>query len=393
MKNFLWCRKIYNIFLTTENRNSLSLKAIFLKSAVLLAVFYCLIFFCLIPAKVIAEGQKKEALFYKKLDSKTLQCHLCPRRCVIPDGKRGYCRIRENNGGILYTLSFAKPVSLNALDPIEKKPLFHFLPGTKTFSLSTAGCNLNCKFCQNWEISQKAPEEVEFVYLEPQELIDKVKASGLNIIAYTYTEPTIFYEYMLETAKLAKAGGIRNVMHSNGFINPEPLQQLAQYLDAANIDLKGFSDDYYVKMCAGTLAPVLASLKILKQEGVHLEITNLVLPSYNDDADSTKKMCLWIKENLGADTPLHFSRFWPMYKLAQLNPTPIETLQRLRQAALGCGLKYVYIGNIGTNPAENTYCPKCGKIVIGRRGYFIVENNIIDGKCKFCAERISGVWN
>ncbi|MFH1128423.1 MAG: AmmeMemoRadiSam system radical SAM enzyme [Candidatus Omnitrophota bacterium] len=353
----------------------------------------CLFFLYLFLPNALADTPKKEALFYKKLDSKTVQCHLCPRFCVISDGKRGYCRIRENNGGILYTLSFAKPVSLNALDPIEKKPLFHFLPGTKTFSLSTAGCNLNCKFCQNWEISQKAPEEVEFVYLEPQELIDKVKASGLNIIAYTYTEPTIFYEYMLETAKLAKAGGIRNVMHSNGFINPEPLQQLAQYLDAANIDLKGFSDDYYVKMCAGTLAPVLASLKILKQEGVHLEITNLVLPSYNDDADSTKKMCLWIKENLGADTPLHFSRFWPMYKLAQLNPTPIETLQRLRQAALGCGLKYVYIGNIGTNPAENTYCPKCGKIVIGRRGYFIVENNIIDGKCKFCAERISGVWN
>ncbi|MFZ2602989.1 MAG: AmmeMemoRadiSam system radical SAM enzyme [Candidatus Omnitrophota bacterium] len=353
----------------------------------------CLFFLCLFLPNALSETPKKEALFYKKLDKKNLQCHLCPRFCVIPDGKRGYCRIRENNGGILYTLSFAKPVSLNALDPIEKKPLFHFLPGTKTFSLSTAGCNLNCKFCQNWEISQKAPEEVEFVYLEPQELIDKVKASGLNIIAYTYTEPTIFYEYMLETAKLAKAGGIRNVMHSNGFINPEPLKELAKYLDAANIDLKGFSDDYYVKMCAGTLAPVLASLKILKQEGVHLEITNLVLPSYNDDADSTKKMCLWIKENLGADTPLHFSRFWPMYKLSLLNPTPIETLQRLRQAALGCGLKYVYIGNIGTNPAENTYCPKCGKIVIGRRGYFIVENNIIDGKCKFCAERISGVWN
>jgi pyruvate formate lyase activating enzyme len=229
--------------------------------------------------------------------------------------------------------------------------------------------------------------------LSPQKIVADAHSNNCLSISYTYTEPTIFYEYMLETAKLAKAKAIKNVMHSNGFINPEPLKQLAKYLDAANIDLKGFSDDYYIKMCGGTLAPVLASLKILKQEGVHLEITNLVLPSYNDDVDSTKKMCLWIKENLGVDTPLHFSRFWPMYKLAQLNPTPIETLQRLRQIALGCGLKYVYIGNIGVNPAENTYCLKCARIVIERRGYFIVENNIVDGKCKFCAERISGVWN
>lgn len=354
-------------------------------------IYLFFLYLCLPNA--LSETPKKEALFYKKLNNRAVQCQLCPRFCAIPDGKRGYCRIRENNEGVLYTLSFAKPVSLNELDPIEKKPLFHFFPGEKTFSLSTAGCNLNCKFCQNWEISQKAPEEVEFVYLAPEELIDKVKASGLDIIAYTYTEPTIFYEYMLETAKLAKSNGLKNVMHSNGFMNPEPLAGLAEYLDAANIDLKGFTDDYYMKTCGGSLGPVLESLKILREYGVHLEITNLVLPAYNDDEDSTKKMCLWIKENLGADTPLHFSRFWPMYKLAQLNPTPVETLQRLRQVALDCGLRYVYIGNAGTNPAENTYCPKCKKIIIERHGYFIVENNITDGRCKFCAERISGVWN
>jgi pyruvate formate lyase activating enzyme len=236
---------------------------------------------------------------------------------------------------------------------------------------------------------------VEFTYLEPQELVKKVKASGRPTIAYTYNEPTIFYEYMLETAKLAREQGIKNVMHSNGYINEEPLRQLAKYLDAANIDLKGFTDDYYANLTEGTLDPVLQSLKILKQEGVHLELTNLILPGYNDDEKSIIRMCLWIKENLGADTPLHFSRFlpWNAYKLTALSPTPIETLERARQIALDCGLKYVYIGNVGGHPAENTYCPRCKKIVIKRAGYMVSEINLENGKCKFCGERIEGVWH
>jgi len=343
-------------------------------------------------APLLAEQQLKEALFYQKLDHKTVQCQLCPRRCIIPNGRRGFCGIRENRDGTLYTLSYAKAVAIH-IDPIEKKPLFHFLPSSTAFSLATAGCNLKCKFCQNWEISQAKPEEVEYNYIEPIELVKKVKASGCPTIAYTYTEPTIFYEYMLATAKLAKSAGIKNIMHSNGYINEEPLKALAKYLDAANIDLKGFSDDYYSKMTEGTLEPVLKSLKILKEEGVHLELTNLVLSGYNDDPDSIIKMCLWIKENLGPDTPLHFSRFFPMYKLMHLNPTPAETLEKARQIALDCGLKYVYIGNLAGHPAENTYCPKCKKILIERRGYFIVQNNIKDGKCKFCGEKIAGVWN
>jgi pyruvate formate lyase activating enzyme len=341
---------------------------------------------------LVAEPNLKEALFYQKLDNKAVQCQLCPRRCVIPDGRRGFCGVRENRGGTLYTLSYAKAVSLNDIDPIEKKPLFHFLPGSRTFSIATAGCNLKCKFCQNWEISQRLPEEVDFVYLTPAQVVERLKASGRPTIAYTYSEPTIFYEYMLEIAKLAKAEGIKNVMHSNGYINEEPLRQLAKYLDAANIDLKGFTDDYYAGMAEGTLEPVLESLKILKQEGVHLEITNLVLPGYNDDEGSIIKMCLWIKENLGPDTPLHFSRFLPMYKMLNLNPTPVETLERARQIALDCGLKYVYIGNVGGHPAENTYCPRCKRMLIERRGYFILQNNIEDGKCKFCGEKIEGIW-
>jgi len=338
-----------------------------------------------------AQDKLKEALFYQKLENKVAQCHLCPRICIIPSGKRGFCGVRENRDGILYTLVYAKPVAIH-IDPIEKKPLFHFLPATTAFSIATAGCNLRCKFCQNWEISQRKPEEVEYTYLEPADLLKKVKASGSPTIAYTYTEPTIFYEYMLETAKLAKAQGIKNIMHSCGYINEEPLRELAKYLDAANIDLKGFTNDYYAQMTGATLEPVLRSLKILKDEGVHLELTNLVLSGYNDDPDLITKMCLWIKENLGTDTPLHFSRAFPMYKLTSINPTPIQTLERARQIALDCGLKYVYIGNVGGNPAENTYCPKCKKIVIRRVGYMILENNLENGKCKYCGEKIEGVW-
>jgi len=228
--------------------------------------------------------------------------------------------------------------------------------------------------------------------LEPVDLIKNVRQSGALSIAYTYTEPTIFYEYMLETAKLAKAEGIKNVMHSDGYINEDPLRQLCPYLDAANIDLKGFSEDYYRNMCSGSLEPVLKSLKILREEGVHLEITNLVLPGYNDDADSVTKMCLWIRDNLGEDTPLHFSRFFPMYKLLNLMPTPPDSLYKARDIALECGLKYVYIGNLAGNQAESTYCPACKKMLIERKGYFIVQNNIENGRCKSCQEEIAGVW-
>ncbi len=362
-----------------------------------LLILFCLILACFYLPRFInkapleTQNKFKEALFYQKLDGKTVQCLLCPRNCVIQNYKRGFCQVRENRNGILNTLVYAKPVAIH-IDPIEKKPLFHFLPATTVFSIATVGCNLRCKFCQNWEISQSAPEEAEYVYLEPEDLIKRLKDSGSPSIAYTYTEPTIFYEYMLDTAKLAQACGTKNVMHSAGYINEKPLRQLCKYLDAANIDLKGFSEDYYANMSQGALEPVLRTLKILREEGVHVEITNLVLSGYNDDSESIVKMCLWIKDNLGPDTPLHFSRFFPMHKLLNLNPTPVETLERARQIALDCGLKYVYIGNIAGNPAENTYCPNCKKILIERKGYFILQNNIKDGKCSFCGEEIKGVW-
>jgi len=333
----------------------------------------------------------KEALFYEKLNNKDLRCLLCPRECVIAPGKRGFCRVRQNSGGILYTLSYGKPVAMH-IDPIEKKPLFHFLPGSSAFSIACAGCNLTCQFCQNWEISQAGPEKISVSYIDPGDLLNKVKESGIPAIAYTYTEPTVFYEYILDISRLAKAQGIRVVMHSNGYINEKPLRELAKYLDAANIDLKGFSDDYYSRIAQAGLAPVLRTLQVLKEEGVHLEITNLVLPGYNDNLDTIKKMCEWIKDNLGPDTPLHFSRFYPMYKLVALAPTPVETLEKARAVALACGLKYVYIGNVPGHDGENTYCPKCGKALIKRMGYVVSGNELKDGACGFCGEKIAGIW-
>ena len=358
-------------------------------------IIFSLIYACNFLSKehpLAASEPLKEALYYQKLDKKSVRCQLCPNRCVIPEGSRGFCGTRENRGGVLYTLTYAKPVTITENDPIEKKPFFHYLPSSVTFSLATAGCNLRCKFCQNWEISQRRPEEVEYLYLEPASLLEKVKASGRKVIAYTYNEPTVFYEYMIETARLARSLGLKNVMHSNGYINEEPLRALAKYLDAANIDLKGFSDDYYQQISEGSLEPVLKSLKVLREEGVHLEITNLILPGYNDSEESLIKMCLWIKDNLGENVPLHFSRFLPLYKLSSLNPTPVETLEKARRIALDCGLKYVYIGNVPGNIAENTFCPRCKKVIVARQGFTVSEVNIVGGKCKFCGEKIDGVW-
>jgi pyruvate formate lyase activating enzyme len=356
------------------------------------AVLILILVFCSLNLSAVkAEPPAQEASFYEKLKNLAVQCRLCPRECVIVSGKRGYCGVRENKSGKLYALSYAKPVAIHS-DPIEKKPLFHFLPGTSAFSVATAGCNLKCKFCQNWEISQARTEDLRYEYIEPAELVQKARDSRSLTIAYTYSEPTIFYEYMLETAKAARLGQLKNVMHSNGYINEEPLRELAKYLDAANIDLKGFSDEYYTRLSQGSLAPVLRSLKILKESGVHLEITNLILPGYNDDLATITKMCLWIKDNLGADTPIHFSRFYPMYKLIALIPTPVETLEKAANTARDCGLKYVYIGNIPGHAAENTYCPKCLKAVIERSGYMVSRINLQKGRCKSCQQKIEGIW-
>jgi pyruvate formate lyase activating enzyme len=358
-----------------------------MKKSLLIACLLCIVPFPLLNAQQPA----KEASFYEKLKNNIVHCQLCPRECVITEGRRGYCRVRENRAGVLYAISYGQPVAVH-VDPIEKKPLFHFLPGSQAFSLATVGCNLNCKFCQNWEISQAKPQDVVAESMTPEELVNRAKQSGCMSIAFTYTEPTVFYEYMLDTCKKARAAGLRNTMHSNGYINEAPLRQLCKYLDAANIDLKGFSQEYYSKVCEGSLAPVLRSLQILKEEGVHVEITNLVLSGYNDDPETIRKMCVWIRDTLGAETPLHFSRFYPMYKLLALIATPVQKLEQARKIALDAGLKYVYIGNIPGHDAENTYCPNCHNAVIKRNGYIVSEIDLINGRCKFCKQEIRGVW-
>jgi pyruvate formate lyase activating enzyme len=335
----------------------------------------------------------KEAMFYTEIDEKTVQCQLCPNQCRLSDGQRGFCRVREPKQGKLYSLVYGRACAVH-IDPMEKKPLFHFLPGTAVFSIATAGCNFRCKFCQNWSISQSPPEETYNENLSPLEVVRTTLEERCPSIAYTYTEPSIFYEYMLDTAKLAKRQGLRNMYHSNGSLNPKPLEELSLYLDAANIDLKGFTQDFYSQICAGYLETVLNTLKTLKHRGVWLEITNLVIPTLNDDPQKIKEMVTWIKENLGPDVPLHFSRFWPQYKLTALAPTPVETLEKARQIAQDTGLNFVYIGNVPGHPGENTYCPKCKKPVILRRGFTILENNLTSiGDCKFCKTPIPGIWN
>ena len=344
-------------------------------------------------AKVDTSFFIHEASFYEKIDESTVQCQLCHRGCTLSEGQRSFCRAREPKDGKLYSLVYGQPCAVH-IDPIEKKPLFHFLPATPIFSIATAGCNFRCKFCQNWQISQFGPEETYNEELSPQEIVNQTLKNNCPSIAYTYTEPSIFYEYMLDTAKAAKTRGIKNIYHSNGSLNPKPVEEISLYLDAANIDLKGFTQEFYTETCAGYLETVLETLKILKRNGTWLEITNLIVPTLNDDLEKIKQMCVWIKENLGQDVPLHFSRFWPQYKLTTLNPTPVETLEKAREIAKDTGLNFVYIGNVPGHVGENTYCPRCKLPIIKRTGFSVLEKNLSSsGTCVFCKTPVPGVWS
>ena len=332
-----------------------------------------------------------EARHYRKLKRRIVQCYRCPNLCKIKPGERSFCRTRINRDGKLYTLAYSNPCAVH-IDPIEKKPLFHFLPSTKVLSIATAGCTFRCKYCQNWEISQFRPEETVNYDLSPKDVVNLAKRYKTPSIASTYSEPTAFYEYMYDVSKLAKKEGIKTTMHSNGSINSEPLEELCEYLDAANIDLKFFDHDKYFKVSHGYLSTVLETIETLYKKGIHVEITNLVVPSLNDNEKEIKKMATWIFEHLGPDVPIHFSRFYPTYKLKNLPPTPVKTLELARDIAMEVGLQYVYVGNVPGHSGENTYCPTCGKAVIKRTGYIIEENNLRDGKCGFCGRNIEGVW-
>jgi pyruvate formate lyase activating enzyme len=332
----------------------------------------------------------KEARYWKKLKD-AVQCELCPRMCVIKENERGDCRVRENQKGILYSLVYGKPCA-KAVDPIEKKPGYHFLPGSFTFSIGTAGCNLHCKFCQNWEMSQSTPEELQNYELTPKQVVEEALKTGSKSIAYTYNDPIVFFEYAVDCAKEAKRKGLKNVFVTNLFINEKPLKELCKVMDAFHVDLKGFNDDFYRNITLAWLEPIKNNLKILKKEKVWFEVINLVVPGMNDDKNEIKEMCKWIKENLGDEIPLHFSRFFPMYKMEDVESTPIERLEKFYDIAKKAGLKYVYIGNVRERE-DNTICPKCSKTLIKRTPFFEVkEVNIEKGKCKFCKEPIAGVF-
>ena len=332
-----------------------------------------------------------EGYFYKKLEGGKVVCGICPNRCILSPGDRSVCRSRVNINGILYSLTYGNPCALN-VDPIEKKPLFHFKPRSKAFSLATTGCNFRCLNCQNWEISQVKPTEVRHHELFPSGVIKAAIQSGSESIAYTYSEPTTFFEYMLDTARLAKTNGLYNLWISNGYINKKPLLEFCKVLDGANVNLKSFSDAIYRKLNGGRLQPVLNTFKTLHEQKVHFEITNLAVPGYTDDPDMVKKMCVWILKNLGTDHPLHFLRFFPRYKLDRLPPTPVSTLTRFRELALQEGIRYVYVGNVPDHEGNNTFCHNCKKLLIERQGYYIPTYNMIGNKCKFCNTVIPGVW-
>jgi pyruvate formate lyase activating enzyme len=321
----------------------------------------------------------------------TLQCQLCPEECVLEDYQVGRCRVRINRDGRLYSLVYGKPCAVH-VDPIEKKPIFHMLPATTAFSLATAGCNLSCKFCQNWEISQASPEKTRSSDLSPEGVVDLAVERGCRSIAYTYSEPVVFYEYMFDTAREAHRRGLRNIWVTGAYINAEPLRELAPYIDAANIDLKGFTEDYYREVCGGRLQPVLDAIELSAKLGILVELTNLIVPTLNDDLHLIREMCLWIRQTLGPDVPLHFSRFHPQYRLRKLPPTPLETLWKAHEIALECGLHYVYTGNVPYDERSNTFCPSCRRRLITRVGFFVTENRLRGGACPFCGAAIAGIW-
>jgi len=346
---------------------------------------------CTIAPNAVSAVGPRPARFWQELADNRVRCYLCPHDCVIPKGGRGLCRVRENREGVLYTLVYGKPVAIG-IGPIEKAPFHHFHPGHRRRTIATVGCNLRCKHCQNWTISQRAVEEVRYRLLSPQEIIAGVKRAGLNSVSFTYTEPTVFFEYMYDIAELAQAHGMKTTLVTNGFIHPEPLRALLQHMDAVRVDLKAFTEEFYREISGASLAPVLATLKIIQEEGVWLEIINLIIPTLNDCPEEIRAMCEWILENLGADVPLHLNRFHPAFKMTHLPPTPVETLEMAHRIAREVGINFVTIGNLPGHRYDSTFCPACEARLIHRVGISVLANYIEEGRCRFCGEEIPGVW-
>jgi pyruvate formate lyase activating enzyme len=338
------------------------------------------------------EGIYKKLAMYQDETARGIMCRICPNECVLKEGELSKCNNRKVHNSKLYTLAYGNPCTA-AVDPVEKKPLYHFLPGSRAYSIATAGCNLVCLNCQNWAISQTSPDKTRNYDIPPVQVVAESVKNNCASIAYTYSEPVTFYEYVFDTAKLARKAGVKNIMKSNGYINPEPLKNLCSVIDAANIDLKAFTESTYLKLTGGKLQPVLDSLKVYRDMGVWLEITNLIVPTWTDNQDDIANMCKWLGENGFKNTPIHFDRFYPMYKLEQLAPTPVDVLNNAVRLAEGEGLNYVYTGNMPGNEKSDTICPSCKSVVVARQGYRITVNNITNGKCNKCGSKIDGVWN
>lgn len=338
-----------------------------------------------------SDAELRKADFWEKIDKGRVKCTLCPHGCSIVDGRRGACRVRENRGGVLYTLSWGRPCALHA-DPIEKKPFYHFLPGSVALSMSTVGCNMKCLFCQNWQISQSSPEDIETEIVSPGFYVKKAESAGASSIAFTYGEPVVFFEYARDIAETAKSSGIKSVVVSNGYIEPEPLAELCACVDAIKIDLKAFEDGYYRKICGARLDPVLRSLADIRSRGVWLEIVYLMVPTLNDDPETISRMATWIRTELGPDVPVHFSRFHPAYRLPDLPPTPTSSLEEARKRSLDAGLNYVYIGNVAGHEADSTCCHSCSEMIIERFGYKVSSIEMDGNKCRYCGTVQPGIW-
>jgi pyruvate formate lyase activating enzyme len=344
-----------------------------------------------LPVSAMRPAPRERLALYQEESARGVVCRICPNECTLKEGELSDCRNRIVRKSKLYTMAFGNPCAVN-LDPIEKKPLYHYLPGSSSFSIATAGCNFACLNCQNWTISQTSPDKTRNFDLPPADVVANAVSNNCRSIAYTYSEPVTYYEYVLETSKLARAQGIRNIMVSNGYINREPLKELCRYIDGANIDLKSFDDGTYLKLTGGKLQPVLDTLKIYRDEGVWLEITNLVVPGWSDKPDEIKMMCKWLADNGFTDTPLHFSRFQPQYKLEHLPPTPAGILNTAASIAREAGLKYVYVGNLPGAGISDTVCPSCKQKVIERSGFTVIANRLKEGRCS-CGTAIRGVWS
>jgi len=322
-----------------------------------------------------------------------VQCELCPKMCLIGPGQSGECRVRINIDGVLRTVVYGYPCSIN-IDPIEKKPLFHFLPGTPILSIATVGCNLHCENCQNWEISQANPEDenISAYFCPPERLVLLTKSNNCPSLAYTYTDPIVYYEYTYDAANLARSAGIRNVLVTAGYINEEPWRKLLKYVDAVTLDLKGITEEFYRDVCSATLKPVQNALVVAKGSGVELEVSNLVIPTLNDKPEQIGELVRWVRANLGRDTPLHFLGFIPRYKMRHLPPTSLQTLEMARNVAMAEGMEFVYIGNVRSRDGQNTYCPDCKNLLIERSGFTILQNRLKEGRCPGCSKEIYGVW-